>query len=206
MPSPLPNTNPRRRRSPWDNMSPPGEQEPNPPPKSPPHRRKLKHAAIWLGIGFVVFTAISFKDELTIVGDRLLSELLPHRGATIGDQISFRSSDGSSHFVIEAEVDGTALQFLVDTGATDVVISPADARRMGLDPSTLTFDRVYRTANGIVRGAPVIIKTMQVGPITLNNVRASVNGAELNRSLLGMSFLGRLSSYSVSGDRLTLKK
>ena len=64
---------------------------------------------------------------------------------------------------------------------------------------------LYRTANGMVRAAPVKIKRMTVGPVTLENVRASVNRADAIRSLLGMSFLGRLSGYEVRGDRMILR-
>ena len=206
MPSPLPDSQPPQRFTTCSNAGGPDGEDQLPQSKHSSAKTKFKHAGIWLVIGLVAFTGVSFKDEFTALGSRLLSELLPHRGATVGDQISFRSAHGSSHFVIEAEVDGTPLRFLADTGATDVVISTADARQLGIDPSTLRFDKIYRTANGIVRGAPITLKEIRVGPITLKNVRASVNGAPLNRSLLGMSFIGRLSSYSVSGDRLTLKR
>ena len=63
---------------------------------------------------------------------------------------------------------------------------------------------MYRTANGTVTGAPVRLDEVRLGTIVLRDVRASVNGAAMNRSLLGMSFLGRLGGYQVTGDRMTL--
>ena len=101
-------------------------------------------------------------------------------------------------------MNGVALRFLVDTGASDVVLGPADARRLGFDVAALDYSRRYRTANGVVFGAPVTLDRVRVGPIALDDVRASVNGAEMARSLLGMSFLGRLKGYEVSDDVLTL--
>ena len=109
------------------------------------------------------------------------------------------------HFVVEIEVNGIAIRFLVDTGASDVILSPADAARLGFNLSDLRYIRTYRTANGIVQGAPVRLDRVAVGPIALTNVRASVNGAPMRRSLLGMSFLSRLSGYEVRDDRLTLR-
>ena len=97
-----------------------------------------------------------------------------------------------------------AIRFLVDTGASEVVLSPRDAERLGFDLKSLNFNRIYQTANGTVTGAPVRLEEIRIGPIVVSDVRASVNGAEMKRSLLGMSFLGRLGGYRVNGDVLTL--
>ncbi len=164
----------------------------------------FKNALAWISIGLVLILGYSFRHDLIAVKDRLAGELLPHR-AVVGDGggVSFRASAGG-HFQIEARIDGTAIRFLVDTGATDIVLSPADARRLGFDPAKLRFDRSYHTANGIVQGAPVTLGALTVGPIRLNAVAATVNGAEMNQSLLGMRFLNRLKSYEVKDGVLTL--
>jgi aspartyl protease family protein len=98
------------------------------------------------------------------------------------------------------------MRFLVDTGASEVMLSPADARRLGYEPAALAYTRLYQTANGTVRGAPVTIPEIVIGPIRLTNVEASVNEHETEGSLLGMSFLGRLSGYQVNGNTLTLRQ
>lgn len=164
----------------------------------------FKNALAWIGIGLVLVLGYSFRHDLGAVKDRVLGELLPHR-AVVGDggAVSFRASAGG-HFHIEARIDGTPIRFLVDTGATDIVLSPADARRLGFDPARLRFDRSYRTANGIVQGAPVTLGELTVGPIRLTNVPATVNGAEMGQSLLGMRFLNRLKAYEVKDGKLTL--
>jgi len=89
---------------------------------------------------------------------------------------------------------------------SEVMLSSADARRLGYEPAALAYTRLFRTANGTVRGAPVTIPDVAIGPIHLKNVEASVNEHETEGSLLGMSFLGRLSGYQVSGDTLTLRQ
>ncbi len=166
----------------------------------------FKNALAWIGIGLVLILGYSFRHDLGAIKDRVLGELLPHRAVVSdGGAVSFRASAGG-HFQIEAHIDGTPIRFLVDTGATDIVLSPADARRLGFDLARLRFDRSYRTANGMVQGAPVTLGALTVGPIRLRDIPATVNGAEMNQSLLGMRFLNRLKSYEVKDGVLTLHR
>lgn len=113
-------------------------------------------------------------------------------------------ADARGHFLVEAEVNGTPVTFLVDSGASSVVLSPEDARRIGLAPERLRFTERYRTANGMVRAAPVELREIRIGQLAQRYVPASVNEAPIGISLLGMSFLGRLESWSVEGGRLAL--
>ena len=100
---------------------------------------------------------------------------------------------------------GVPIRFLIDTGASDIVLNPSDARRLGFDASNLRFSRQYETANGMVRGAPVTLRELRVGQLHLFDVEASVNEAPLEVSLLGMSFLNELSGYEVARGRLILR-
>ncbi|MDP6351930.1 MAG: TIGR02281 family clan AA aspartic protease [Alphaproteobacteria bacterium] len=173
------------------------------------HRRfkahkALKYLAIWVLIGVALLLVYSFRHEADDLARRLAGELVPSAGTVAGGAVRFPASLGG-HFMVEADVDGVAVRFMVDTGATDVVLSPADARRLGYDLDRLSFTRVYRTANGQVRGAPVRLGRVSIGPIVVDDVRASVNSAAMERSLLGMSFLNRLGEYTVSDDTLTLR-
>jgi aspartyl protease family protein len=175
------------------------------------HRRAMKTSLVflsilaWLAVGVVLFTGYSYRYELSQIGDRLLGELIPSGGIEVtGGAVSIRVNK-SGHFVVEAVVDGVSVRFLVDTGASDVILSPGDAARLGFDVKTLAFTRPYQTANGLVFGAPVRLGLLSIGPITMTGVRASVNGAPMKRSLLGMSFLGRLSGYDVSRETMILR-
>ncbi len=109
------------------------------------------------------------------------------------------------HFVIEAAVNGAPVSFLVDTGASEIVLTLADARRLGFDPRRLEFSQRFGTANGEVAGAPVRLRELRVGQFSLYDLEASVNAAPLPISLLGMSFLDRLRGYRVEGRRLILE-
>jgi clan AA aspartic protease (TIGR02281 family) len=109
------------------------------------------------------------------------------------------------HFLVEAVVNGAPVTFLVDTGASDVVLTTADAERLGFRPENLRFTQRFATANGEVRAAPVVLREVRIGQFSLFDMPASVNEAPLRVSLLGMSFLKRLHGYSVEDGRLILR-
>lgn len=163
----------------------------------------VRHAAGWLGIFSLLAVIYVFRGELQSVGDRVLGELIPGHGSIAGGEISFPADKGG-HFRVEADVNGVPVTFVVDTGATRVTLSPADAARIGLDPDNLSFSGIASTANGMVRYAPVRLDSIAIGPVRIDDVAASVNGADLSQSLLGMSFLSRIGGYRVEKGRLYL--
>lgn len=164
----------------------------------------LKHLATWLAIGAVLVLGYSYRHDVDAIADRLMAELVPSRGVVVDGEVTFRERSGG-HFVIDADVDGVAIQFLVDTGATDVTLTRRDAKRLGFDTDRLKYDRVYSSANGPVKGAPIRLGRIEIGPISITNVHASVNAGEMDGSLLGMSYLSRLSSFEVAKGTLILR-
>lgn len=108
------------------------------------------------------------------------------------------------HFLIEAVVNGEPVDFLIDTGASGVILDPDDAERLGFRRRALAFEQRYRTANGTVRAAPVNLRELRIGQHSLFDVDAAVNEAPIGISLLGMSFLKQFGGYRVAGDRLYL--
>ena len=111
----------------------------------------------------------------------------------------------SGEFAIAGRVNSARVTFLFDTGASAVVLTAEDARRAGVETSRLVFDVPVATANGAAMAAEMRLDQIAVGPIVMRNVPAMVarRGA-LDESLLGMSFLERLKSYTVERDRLIL--
>ncbi|MEQ9317408.1 MAG: TIGR02281 family clan AA aspartic protease [Henriciella sp.] len=99
-----------------------------------------------------------------------------------------------------------SVDFMVDTGASTVAITQADARKMGLRPDELTYDARIRTAGGETFGADVIIEQIQIGQVRVKNVPGVVMKDELTQSLLGMSFLRELYSYEFRGDRMIIRQ
>ena len=113
-----------------------------------------------------------------------------------------KAADG--HFWTRATADGRGVDVLIDTGASTVALTPADARTLGFATEHLRYDRTVVTAAGRVRAAPVTLARLAVGPVQVEGVPALVVDRGLERSLLGMSFLGRLKGFSADADGLTL--
>jgi len=110
----------------------------------------------------------------------------------------------SGQFILDAAVNGESIRFLVDTGASVMVLSPEDARRIGFNTNTLTYSERYHTANGVANGAPVTLREFRVGSFSLYDVPATVMARPIPVSLLGMSVLSRFSGHTVEGDKLVL--
>ena len=169
-------------------------------------RGVAKAAALWAPIVAVVALGTAYRVELGAIGERVASELLPHRGSVLGDDEVRFPAGADGHFRIEALVDGTRVRFLLDTGASDIVLSPADARRIGFDPDVLRFTGFAETANGTVRTAAVRLGVIEIGPIRFEDLPASVNQAAMRGSLLGMRFLERLRSFEMRDGTLILRR
>jgi len=164
----------------------------------------LRYGLIWTGIVLVMALGYAYRHELFGIADRLAASAVPERGYGAGEAMVFeRGRDG--HFRVEAEVNGTSVTFLVDTGASNVVLNTHDARRVGLDPAPDRYFERYYTANGVVMAAPVLLEEVEIGSIRLRGVRASVTQSDLGVSLLGMSLLNELSTFRIEGDRLMLE-
>ena len=115
-----------------------------------------------------------------------------------------KSADG--HYWAQAQVDGRSLRVLVDTGASAVALTAADAQRLGFDPARLRYDRNIAAASGRVRAAPVTLDHVEVAGARVEHVAALVVERGLPASLLGMSYLGRLSGFSADREGLTLRR
>ena len=164
-----------------------------------------RNIAIWIAVAGVLAIGYSFQDELASIGTRLKSELLPGDAVVSGDHVLTLTQEESGNFYVYGEANGTRIRFLVDTGASDIVLSPADAGRIGIDLATLHFMRGYETANGIGSGAPYTIDRLTVGPIQLADVSISINRTDMRTSLLGMSFLKRMRSFEFRGRTLIIR-
>lgn len=159
----------------------------------------LRDAAIWGLIFFTFITAYGFKDQF-------LAQIYPSEAQSLDAQTIQLSRSRNGSFYATMRINGQDLQLLVDTGASDLVLSQEDARLVGLDPAGLNFLGRASTANGEVSTAHVRLDSVQIGDIVDYDVRARVNGGELDGSLLGMSYLDRFQSWQVEGDRMILRR
>jgi aspartyl protease family protein len=159
----------------------------------------LRHLATWV----IIFGILALGYSIWTGGGRIGGELDVAAGINEGSSISYRA-DMSGHYFVRAEVNGVDVVFMVDTGATDVALTQADARKIGLPVDRLSYSMPYKTANGLAYGARVRLSTIELGPILQKNITGSVLPEGLDYSLLGMSFLNKLSGYKVAGGVLTL--
>ncbi|MDX1294311.1 MAG: TIGR02281 family clan AA aspartic protease [Hyphomonas sp.] len=115
-----------------------------------------------------------------------------------------REEDG--HYWTRAEVQGTAVKFMVDTGASTVALTYRDAQRIGLEPETLDYRWEIRTAGGITHGAAVTLDSIRIGQVEVEQVNAMILKDGLEQSLLGMTFLGELYSYEFKQSQLIIRR
>jgi aspartyl protease family protein len=173
--------------------------------------------AVWVGLGTILVAGYGFRDEFRLIGHRMFGDLMPPGEAQVISQSNDRDTEGrdravrirkrsDGHFVAKTEVNGVTVTMLVDTGASSVVLKPADARLAGVDVDRLTYSVAVQTANGTAYAAAVRLKRLSVGGIVVDDIEALVaKPGTLGESLLGMTFLRRLRSYEFSGEFLTLR-
>ncbi len=161
--------------------------------------KTLQQVMAWVFIFVGVVAVVGLWEDIrTTVGPA------PQMTVT-GESIEVpRSADG--HYYLPVQVNGEPITFLVDTGASQIVLSDKDARRAGIDPNQLNYFGRALTANGEVRTAPVRLDTLTVGPITDQNVSAWINEGELHKSLLGMNYLHRFSNIQFTDGRMILSR
>jgi aspartyl protease family protein len=164
-----------------------------------------RNVALWLGVVAVLAIGYTFKNSFGDVATRAQSAFIPGYAVSTGPHEVMLSADSGGGYDVIGTVNDRKVRFAVDTGASDIVLTPSDAQRAGIDMTTLSFDRVYETANGAGRGASATVATLAIGPIVLHDVPVSVNQTEMSSSLLGMAFLKRLKSFEFEGDHLMLR-
>ncbi|MEL6682615.1 MAG: TIGR02281 family clan AA aspartic protease [Pseudomonadota bacterium] len=160
--------------------------------------KMAQQAAIWALIFVGVIGAYGLWDDIS--GDVAARQTVVDEG-----QVTVpRSPDG--HYYLTLDVNDVPIRFVVDTGASQVVLSQDDARKVGIDPTSLNYFGSAQTANGVVRTASVDIETVALGPMRDRNVRAVVNGGMMDDSLLGMTYLGLFDRIEIFNGELILSR
>jgi aspartyl protease family protein len=169
----------------------------------------LRAAALWLVIFAVLAVGYTYRVELHAVAYRVLAELAPGYAVPLADdgpavEVA-RARDGD--FNVRVEVNGNRIPMLVDTGASSVVLTPEDAVAVGLPLEFLRYDIPIDTANGRGRAAAVVLDRIGIaGSIDERDVPALVaSPGTLKHSLLGMTFLSRLASFEIRGEKLVMR-
>ena len=165
----------------------------------------LTAALLWVVLALILVIGYSYRFELRSVADRVIAELIPGHVISHGRTVEVaRAFNGD--FEVMAEINGARVSMVLDTGASSVVLTRDDAKAAGLPLEVLVYSAAIDTANGRTRAAPVTLDRIAVGGLVERSIDALVaQPGQLKTSLLGMSFLNRLQSWEVRGDRLLLR-
>lgn len=179
------------------------------------HRRMrfqdtARQAIFWLALLTGLIAAYQYRFDLQNIASRVTAGIIPSRPQTaFGADGALRVTIGkanSGHFEVDGIVNGANVSFLVDTGASSVVLTMDAATAAGIDAAGLDFAYPVSTANGMAFSAKVTLDELRIGGITRRNVSAMVSEqGKLDQSLLGMSFLSTLSAYAVQQDQMILQ-
>ncbi len=168
-------------------------------------RQSLSKILKMVGLWTLIIMGISaYYLAQSNFGDRFMAAMDPSTAILSDDgMIIHKAADG--HFYIRTLINGEKVRMMVDTGASNIVLSPDDAKRVGLDPDRLTFNGMAETANGQVRLARARVESLRIGDALLEDVMVTVNGAQMRGSLLGLSALSSFASFEFRGDQLILR-
>jgi aspartyl protease family protein len=165
----------------------------------------LRSAVVWTLIALILLVSYTYRFELREAADRVLAQLVPGLAATKGRTVEIARGAGGS-FSVSGHVNGARIAMVLDTGASAVVLTQEAAKAAGLPLEVLNYSVQVDTANGRARAAPVTLDRVSIGGITERSVPALIaQPGQLRANLLGMSFLNRLESWEVRGDRLLLR-
>lgn len=192
-------------------------------------RQLLREVVSWGIVAIIAIAALSHFENLKVGAERMLGlptpadvaqarqratetrarrqDTTPAAQTVASGTIVELAAQDNGHFNTHAEINGRPVEVMVDTGATTVALSYEDAERAGIHLRDQDFTRSVHTANGVARVAPVTLDRVSIGGITVRDVPAAVTEpGRLKTSLLGMSFLSRLSRFDMRQGRLVLQE
>ena len=167
--------------------------------------KALEAAVLWIVIALLLMLGYTYRFQLHDIADQVMAELVPGRTADSGRTVALARAQ-SSDFQITTDVNGHSIPMILDTGASSVVLTNEAAKAVGLPVEVIKYTVNIATANGHTKAAEVTLDRVAVGSIVERSVPALIaQPGQLKTSLLGMSFLNRLQSWEVRGDKLVLR-
>ncbi len=165
----------------------------------------LQSALTWVIVALLLVAGYTYRFELREVGDRLMAELVPGHAAARGRSVEIARAGGGD-FQIATQVNGAGVPMVLDTGASTVMLTRDAAVAAGLPVEMIKYNVNIETANGRAQAAAVTLDRVAIGNIVERAVPALIaQPGQLKTSLLGMSFLSRLQSWEVRGDRVVMR-
>jgi aspartyl protease family protein len=167
--------------------------------------KALTAALLWAAIGAALLVGYTYRSDLRAIGDRVMAEVVPGWAAQKGNVVEIARGRGGD-FSVRLQVSCARVSMMLDSGASAVVLTQEAAKAAGLPLEVLQYTTNVDTANGRTRAAPVTLDRITIGNIVERSVPALIaQPGALRTNLLGMSFLNRLESWEVRGDKLLLR-
>jgi aspartyl protease family protein len=167
--------------------------------------KAIEAMVFWAVVGLLLVVGYTYRFELRDATDRVIAELMPGHVAGHGRNVEVVRAQGGD-FALAAHINGAKVPMVLDTGASAVVLTQDAAKAAGLPLEVLDYSVSVETANGRTRAAPITLDRLAVGGLTERAVPALVvQEGRLTSNLLGMSFLNRLESWEVRGNKLRMR-
>jgi len=172
--------------------------------KDLPIKKIFEFTGLWIVFALVALVLYSYRFEFFEVKDRVLSDLFPSKAINKNHKQLVLNIAQDGHYYLNVKIKNNEVRFMIDTGASDVVIDEKIALKLGYDLKKINYNKVFQTANGQSYGASISFDEVDVSGIKFYNVQASITNSDLVIPLLGMSFLQKFYKYEFFRDKLIL--
>lgn len=161
-------------------------------------------AALWLVIVGVIMAGYALRGDIARLSREAQLMIHPAAAQDLGPKQYALGRYADQAYLVKGAINGSPTQFLIDTGATDIVLAPDDAIRAGIRVRDGDFKTPFGTANGVALGTRVVVDTLEVGPYRMRNVKVSVNRTPMAISLLGLAYLDQMKQVIIEPNRMLL--
>lgn len=170
-----------------------------------PFGEMAKMGLAWIAIFAALFAVFSFRFEFLAIWDRVKSDFAGTSSQSVsGEAIEIKRRD-DGHYWLRLEVNGTPVQFLIDSGATTTAINESTAVEASIDVDRSGYPVIISTANGRVTAKRGSIQTLVIGPHRIQKHPVVVSESFGDTNVLGMNFLDTMKSWKVEGNVMTLQ-
>lgn len=159
----------------------------------------------WILLTLVFSFFYIYKGHISEFKDLFLASLNPGKTIETTPGVIQVSIGQGGHFYLDTRINNVPVKFMVDTGASTICITKEIAHAVGIDVNKLVFNQIFKTANGVARGASAKLHSLKVGNYEIKDIHVSVSEGGLSMPLLGMSFLSTLKSYTFQGNTLYMR-
>ena len=172
--------------------------------KELPLKKFFEYAGLWIIIALVALVSYSYRFEFFEAKDRVLSDLFPSKAINKNHQQLTINVSQDGHYYLNVKIKNFPVRFMIDTGASEVVIDKNLAIKLGYDLKNINYNKVFQTANGEAYGASIYFDEVDVSGIKFYNIQGSITDSRLATPLLGMTFLQKFYKYEFYRDKLIL--